>query len=150
MVDLYDLILSLYYSPYSNGSNSIKNILPSVIHDSSFLKSKYGMPIYGSELIPSKNFVNHSLLSRSNLDPYKCLPPIFENIDDYTEIISQSNLNFERIDDGGTAMIAYQFLQFSDLDIDLKTSIKKSLLKYCELDTMAMVMIFEHFLEKIK
>ena len=27
---------------------------------------------------------------------------------------------------------------------------KKSLLKYCELDTMAMVMIFEHFLEKTK
>ena len=47
-------------------------------------------------------------------------------------------------------MTAYAYLQFGDLESNLRESIKKSLLKYCELDTMAMVMIFEHFLEKTK
>ena len=43
-----------------------------------------------------------------------------------------------------------QSIEFGDLELKLRDSIKKSLLKYCELDTMAMVMIFEHFLEKTK
>ena len=47
-------------------------------------------------------------------------------------------------------MTAYAYLQFGDIDSNLRESIRKSLLKYCELDTMAMVMIFEHFLEKTK
>jgi len=151
MVDLYKLIVSLYYSPFSKGSNSIKHILPSVINDSSFLKSKYSKPIYGTDQIPSKNFINHSWLNEKELDPYKSLPPVFSNInDDYVGFVNGQNLSFNTINDGGAAMTAYAYLQFGDLDQNLKESIKKSLLKYCELDTMAMVMIFEHFLEKTK
>lgn len=150
MVDLYKLVISLYYSPYSKGSNSIKYILPSVINDSSFLKSKYSKPIYGTNQIPSKNFVNHSWLSETEIDPYKTLPPVFSNInDEYVGYVNGHNLSFNTINDGGAAMTAYAYLQFSDIDSNLKESIKNSLLKYCELDTMAMVMIFEHFLEKI-
>lgn len=151
MVDLYKLVVSLYYSPYSKGSNSIKYILPSVINDSSLLKSKYMNPIYGTEQIPSKNFANHSWLNKNDLDPYKSLPPIFSNInDDYIGLVNGQNLSFNTINDGGAAMTAYAYLQFGDLDSYLKESIEKALLKYCELDTMAMVMIFEHFLEKTK
>ena len=151
MVDLYKLIVSLYYSPYSKGSNSIKYILPSVINDSSFLKTKYSKPIYGTNQIPSKNFSNHSWLNEKELDPYKSLPPVFSNInDDYVGYLNGENLSFSTINDGGAAMTAYAYLQFGDLDQNLKESIRKSLLKYCELDTMAMVMIFEHFLEKTK
>lgn len=151
MVDLYKLIVSLYYSPYSKGSNSIKYILPSVINDSSFLKTKYSKPIYGTNQIPSKNFSNHSWLNEKELDPYKSLPPVFSNInDDYVGNVNGENLSFNTINDGGAAMTAYAYLQFGDLDQNLKESIRKSLLKYCELDTMAMVMIFEHFLEKTK
>lgn len=151
MVDLYKLIVSLYYSPFSKGSNSIKYILPSVINDSLFLKSKYSKPIYGTDQIPSKNFINHSWLNEKELDPYKSLPPVFSNInDDYVGFVNGQNLSFNTINDGGAAMTAYAYLQFGDLESNLRESIKKSLLKYCELDTMAMVMIFEHFLEKTK
>ena len=151
MVDLYKLIVSLYYSPFSKGSNSIKYILPSVINNSSFLKSKYSKPIYGTDQIPSKNFINHSWLNEKELDPYKSLPPVFSNInDDYVGFVNGQNLSFNTINDGGAAMTAYAYLQFGDLESNLRESIKKSLLKYCELDTMAMVMIFEHFLEKTK
>lgn len=150
MVDLYKLIVSLYYSPFSKGSNSIKHILPSVINDSSFLKSKYSEPIYGTSIIPSKNFENHSWLNDIQLDPYKSLTPVFSNIsDEYVGYVNGQNLSFHTLNDGGAAMAAYSYLQFSDVDPILRESIKKSLLKYCELDTMAMVMIFEHFLEKI-
>ena len=151
MVDLYRLIVSLYYSPFSKGSNSIKNILPSVIKDSSFLKSKYLKPIYGTDIIPSKNFVNHSWLNENELDPYNSLPTVFSNInDDYVGYVNGENLSFNTINDGGAAMTAYAYLQFSDIEANLRDSIKDSLLKYCELDTMAMVMIFEHFIEKTK
>ena len=47
-------------------------------------------------------------------------------------------------------MAAYVYIQFGCLESNLMESIKKSLLKYCELNTIAMVMIFEHFLEKTK
>ena len=46
-------------------------------------------------------------------------------------------------------MTAYGFLQFSNTNNDLRKKIEDALLRYCELDTMAMVIIFEHFLEKI-
>ena len=100
--------------------------------------------------IPSRNFKNHSWLKNNELDPYKSLPPVFSNInDDYIGSVNGQNLSFNTISDGGAAMTAYSYLQFSDLDNTVRDNIKKALLKYCELDTMAMVMIFEHFLEKI-
>ena len=121
-----------------------------MINDSSFLKDKYSKPIYGTNQIPSRNFKNHSWLNNNELDPYKSLPPVFWNInDDYIGSVNGQNLSFNTISDGGAAMTAYSYLQFSDLDYTVRDNIKKSLLKYCELDTMAMVMIFEHFLEKI-
>ena len=89
-------------------------------------------------------------MKNNELDPYKSLPPVFSDVnDDYIGSINGQNLSFNTISDGGAAMTAYSYLQFSDLDYTVKNNIKKSLLKYCELDTMAMVMIFEHFLEKI-
>lgn len=90
-------------------------------------------------------------MNDKELDPYKSLPPVFSNInDDYVGFVNGQNLSFNTINDGGAAMTAYSYLQFGDLDQNLRKSIRKSLLKYCELDTMAMVMIFEHFLEKTK
>lgn len=151
MVDLYKLIVSLYFSPYSKGSNSIKYILPSAINDSPLLKSKYTQPIYGSSLIPSKNFTNHQWITHDQIDPYKTLPPIFSDEDDQLiEMMHNSGLSFDSINDGGAAMTAYAFLQFSNTNEEIKNKMRSSLLKYCELDTMAMVMIFEHLLEKAK
>ena len=46
-------------------------------------------------------------------------------------------------------MTAYAYLQFSKIKTDFKKKIEKAMLRYCELDTMAMVIIFEHFLKKL-
>lgn len=44
---------------------------------------------------------------------------------------------------GGAAMTAFARLQFEEMSDYERQEIKGSLKKYCELDTMAMVMIYE-------
>jgi len=42
-------------------------------------------------------------------------------------------------------MIAYAKMQFSEMTEEERNAIVRGLLKYCELDTLAMVMIYEHW-----
>ena len=44
-------------------------------------------------------------------------------------------------------MVAYGKTQYTDMSENEREAIKQSLLKYCELDTLAMVMLFEHLRE---
>ena len=43
-------------------------------------------------------------------------------------------------------MMAYNYLQFSHIPADQRETLRDGLLRYCELDTMAMVMILEGWL----
>ena len=72
------------------------------------LRNKYSKPIYGTDLIPSKNFKDWTWLNEDKHDPYKSLPPIFTEIDknNPTDISTFNNL-----DDGGAAMTAYAYFQ---------------------------------------
>ena len=140
MDDLYAHVLSYYYSPWAKGSNSIKDILPAVIRDSEYIRNKYSNPIYGTQKIKSKNFENHIWI-RDHINPYKTLQPVLagydnDDLDQFVEAV-------EEIAEGGAAMMAYAYLQFSDVPANQKELIKKALYRYCELDTMAMVMIWE-------
>jgi len=143
MVDLYKLVLNYYYSPYAKGSNSIKDILPAIIQESDFLKAKYSKPIYGrSKQVTSLNFDEHIWIDpKYNMDPYKTLPKLFEDYD--TDQLDKFFGGFDELADGGAAMTAYNYLQFSHIPIDQREKLKEGLLRYCELDTMAMVMILE-------
>ena len=47
------------------------------------------------------------------------------------------------IAEGGAAAMAYARLQFEDLDDQTRLRIKDSLLRYCELDTLAMAMVVQ-------
>ena len=47
-------------------------------------------------------------------------------------------------------MIAYGKIQFSEISEYERKEIIQALLKYCELDTLAMVMIFEGWREMLK
>ena len=53
----------------------------------------------------------------------------------------------ESVCNGGAALAAYSKLQFSD-DVATK-ALEEALLRYCELDTLAMVFIWEYFNEMI-
>jgi hypothetical protein len=47
------------------------------------------------------------------------------------------------IAEGGAAATAYSRLQFEDLNPSARSKINAALLRYCELDTLAMVMIVQ-------
>jgi len=144
MVDLYEVVKNYYYSPYSQGKIGLKFILPSIIHDSTFLKEKYGTKgIYGKGLeITSLNFEDHQWIDNSfNNDPYKTLPEIFEGFD--REKLDESFDGLDGIADGGAAMSAYSYLQFTHIPEDIRIKLRDALLRYCELDTMAMCFLIE-------
>lgn len=54
---------------------------------------------------------------------------------------------------GGEATVAYGRLQYEALDEATRASLKAKLLRYCELDTLAMAMVVEawgHFLGRLE
>ena len=148
MIDLNKVIKDYYYNPYTKGSNSVKAVLPAALNSSPFLQAKYGMPLHDIS-VSSKNFdENHIWLRLENnevINPYKMLPPLFE---EWNELeLADTISEVETISDGGAALTAYAKLQYQDMTAIERTEITTGLLKYCELDTLAMVMIYEHLKE---
>ena len=151
MIDMWDIVKRYYYDPATNGSNSIKQVLPAILNSSTYLQEKYSKPIYGSpEGIRSLNFTDWQWIKFDDgkvVDPYKTLPKMFKDISDKDMRILSDD---DELKDGGAAMTAYARMQFEEMSDYECEEIRKALLKYCELDTMAMVMIYEgwkHLLE---
>jgi hypothetical protein len=147
MVDLWELVKKYYYAPETNGSNSIKYVLPAVLNSSKYLQNKYSQPIYGS-VIKSLNFADHAWIQYDSqgrlMNPYQLLTPIFKNVD--MDMLDELLTSEEgEIRDGGAAMIAYAQMQFTQMSARERELITASLLRYCELDTFAMVMIWEEW-----
>ena len=151
MIDLLDVVKKYYYHPSMKGSNSIKVVLPAVLNTSRFIQEKYSRPIYGSEIpsltIPADKpiaWITYDADGVTVKNPYKLLPPVSEYLgmdESLMEAIDESAS--KNIANGGAALAAYSELQFSD---DVKAeALAKALLRYCELDTMAMVFIWEYF-----
>ncbi|PKO99321.1 MAG: DUF2779 domain-containing protein [Bacteroidetes bacterium HGW-Bacteroidetes-2] len=148
MIDLCKVIKDYYYNPFTKGSNSIKKVLPAVFESSAYIQKKYTKPI-GEIGLNSLNFdagkVWLNIAGENVQDPYKTLPSLFEEWDDDFELVSE----MEDISDGGAAMTAYGKLQYTDMSEAERNEIKDALLRYCELDTLAMVMIYEHLREVV-
>ncbi len=154
MVDLWYLVKRYYYDPYTRGSNSIKYVLPAVLNSSDFLKQKYSKPVYGaSSGIPSLNFKDWKWIETDEhgivKDPYSLLPKLFTDIDEKNQALLLSSDEDNLIKNGGAAMTAFARLQFEEMSDYERLEIKVGLKKYCELDTMAMVMIYEAWREWI-
>ncbi len=47
------------------------------------------------------------------------------------------------INNGGAALTTYSRMQFAEMSAYERDELTRGLLRYCELDTMAMVMIYE-------
>jgi hypothetical protein len=144
MIDLWLLVKRYYYDPRTKGSNSIKQILPSILNRSNKLKEKYSQPIYGAKKgITSLNFTDWTWVQFDGdtvIDPYKLLPKMFQDVpEEEVEFLTESS----DLREGGAAMTAYARMQFEEMSNYERGEIRKALLKYCELDTLAMAMIYE-------
>lgn len=152
MVDLRELVYSYYYHPLTEGSNSLKDLLPAILNSSKFLNDIYSKPLYGST-IKSLNFKDHVWLNRNDnkslVNPYDLLPPIFKGISSslMDSLIMEEDAELQ---DGGAAMIAYSQMQFSQMTDEERLFIRHALLQYCELDTLAMVMIVQEWIQLTK
>jgi hypothetical protein len=143
MVDMADLVRKVYYSPHAGGSNSIKRILPAIIHDCPMVAERFAQPdLYGKgKAYSSRNFDSHVWIQDDKKrDPYKTLLPLtsFEGISD-EELFD----DLGEVADGTAAMTAYNKLQWSFIGEAERLALRDALLQYCELDTLAMVMLMQ-------
>ena len=150
MVDIAKSVLKYYYHPSMKGSNSIKAVLPAILNSSELIKSKYSKPIYGTPEMPSLNLENKVWIEyeedgKTVINPYKLLPSVSSYIDVSDEALDAlgDEEKDETVANGGAALAAYAKLQFSDTQ--MSQALEKALLCYCELDTLAMVFIWEYF-----
>ncbi len=151
MVDMCELVKLYFYHPLTKGSNSIKKVLPAVLQESEFIKSTFSKPVYGTEQVKSLNYKDWAWVQFDSegkvIDPYKLLPPVFQDVDleAMDALITESSLA-----DGGAAMTAYARMQFTEMTDLERDRVSAALLKYCELDTFAMVMIYKYWVYEIE
>ena len=150
MVDLAELVLKYYYHPLMKGSYSIKVVLPSVLNSSEYIKSRYSKAIYGTDEMKSLNlkdkvWIKYDEDGTTVLNPYKLLDPVSSYLNMTEEDMEKMETlgEEETIANGGAALAAYSKLQFTDEK--MTDALEKALLCYCELDTLAMVFIWEYF-----
>ena len=162
MVDLLQIVKSYYYHPAMKGSNSIKAVLPAILNSSLSIQQKYAEPIYGKKIeslnyTPEESFSWITYTPEGKVDnPYHHLKEIASFLGVTTHELEQfdaadadgeesGEYGEDRIANGGAALAAYTKLQFSDSR--WTEALAKALLRYCELDTMSMVFIWEYFHE---
>jgi hypothetical protein len=153
MVDLCALSKRAYFANGIKGSSSIKKVLPSVMRWSGVLRGLYSGSVYGLT-IPSKNFKNFAWWVPSASDPSVPLEPYDLLRLDGEDLLGEGLMPGEdpdvlAITEGGAAATAYARLQFEDVDEVERRMIREALLRYCELDTLAMVMIVQGWREAV-
>ena len=151
MVDLWEIVKKYYYNPLTKGSNSIKYVLPAILNTCEYLQNKYSRPLKEIGLTSQNLPHTHIWLTNDGTvfeNPYKKLPKLFEewSVDELDELVS----GMEELADGGAALTAYGKMQYTDIKEKELNELSSALLKYCELDTLAMVMLFEHLKQQIQ
>ena len=147
--DLGWLISRTAFYPGTGGSNSIKKVLPSVLKTSAALRNRYAKPIYGTTTIPSLNFTDPNgfqwvvMDGAVPCDPYTLLNPLMIESGVDALAVEEHEGSGEFIANGGAAMMAYDRLQQPSLQGAERQRLITQLLRYCELDTLAMVMVFQ-------
>ena len=126
-VDMNDLTLQYYFHPDMKGKTSIKKVLPAIWNNNPYLHKVSWFRKYAPN-------------SLDVLNPYDTLAPVIGELE-----------NDEVVKDGTGAMRAYHEVMFGieSGNKDRKAQLVKLLLQYCELDTMAMVIIWKYWMDKL-
>lgn len=142
MVDLCDIASKFFFHPMTKGNSSLKQVLPALMSCSDHLRRLYSPASYGgpgSSLNLTEPIAWWQERDGAVIDPYQLLPPVFDDVPrDEADAIDDGLA--PELREGGAAMAAYARLQFEDLPESRRQAIKSALLRYCELDTLAMVM----------
>lgn len=128
LADMGRLVKNYYYNRHMDGSLSIKDVLRSTMEISPVLEERFSRPYHGS------NFDNIIWWQRQEgrvRNPYEILR-------EYREV---------PVGRGTEAMVAYARLRSEDYERSERKELRSGLLSYCELDTLAMVMIYLHWRE---
>jgi hypothetical protein len=146
LFDLGRLAADHVFLAGTGGSSSMKKFLPAVLQHSKAVRERYTNPIYGTTAMPSHNFREQVWVTQGDgavLNPYQLLSPLFgeHEIDDALARIEAGQ--GEVVANGAKALIAYMTLQDPQLPNTERANLRKQLLRYCELDTFAMVMVYQ-------
>ena len=144
MIDLMKTATLGYFVPGSGGSSSIKRLLSPTLESSGVLEKFYGSQTYSSSNFTEVQWFQRVDGSDSSVrDPYDILVEY-----DKENGFTQSDAPLV-VAEGGAAIAAYSALQQrkSELSPEQRSAIETSLLRYCELDTLAMVMIVQAWQE---
>lgn len=131
IADLSRQVKHFYYNSYMEDSLSIKDVLQSVMSHSHFLKEKYSQPYRSANYDDIVWWQSDG--SEAARNPYS--------------ILKESSK--EAVKRGTEAMVLYGKLIAGGMSKKEKQASRQSLLRYCELDTLAMVMIFEHWKQRM-
>ncbi len=150
LVDFGRLMEEQVFLAGTQGSSSMKRFLPAVLNSSKFLQDKYSRPIYGTQLISSKNFRQMTWITTDDTairDPYHLLKPIFQdaNLSEALDALEQTEGPV--VANGAAAMMAYESLIEGKCD---EPSLSNELKRYCELDTLGMVFVAEWIYELVR
>jgi hypothetical protein len=124
LVDMNDLTKKHYFHPFMKGRTSIKKVLPAIWNNNQDLHQ-----------VPFFKDYSATDFEGGIIDPYDTLKADSTQLDEEDAVA------------GGTeAMRAFQRIRFDDtLNQIQKNEIKRQLLEYCKLDTMAMVIIAHYW-----
>lgn len=131
MADLSRQVRNFYYNHKMEDSLSIKDVLRSVMSLSDVLKEEYSRPY------SSQNFDNIQWWQYDGK----------EGVRNPYDILTETGDS--PIHRGTEAMVVYGKLIARKLAPEERKAYKKALLKYCELDTLAMLMIYQHWRQKM-
>jgi hypothetical protein len=153
MYDMCTMAQRAFFHPATKGSSSIKKVLPAVMAASEFMRERYGKPIYGQQGgISSLNFVAQQWWQEragTPVNPYDLLPKVFDDLPPEVLASLEANDDME-IANGGAATTAWARFQFEETAALECNKVADALRRYCELDTLAMVMIYEAWREWVR
>ena len=130
LVDMAALCMKQYFHPRMKGKTSIKWTLPAVLKSNKSKRTTDWLKNFS----PSINLLSFDKDNHIE-DPYKNLPSI--------DILEHA----ETVNEGTGAMRAYEDMLFGKAKEDktLKAAYEIALRNYCKLDTLAMLIIWEHW-----
>jgi hypothetical protein len=157
MFDLGRFFEQYIFIPGSYGSSSMKRVLPALFRQSAHIKTFYGRPVYGTDQMPSKNFKDKAWYVEKEgtvINPYEQLGSRFAEgwIENRLKAIEdqEGEVHDTGVADGAAAILAFDKLQSYQTSVDEREMLTAQLKRYCELDTLAMVMAYQAIQAHIK